>query len=581
MKRLVLPLVAGLLHALLMGLACAPVAWWPAALVAILPLVWAALRAERVLWKDALAVCLGASPFYWYQQQWVFEISSAGYVPLVVYLTVYPGLFVIFLNRLVRAFPRTPLTLLVPIAWTGLEWLRGEVVWDGYAWFLLAHPLIDCRPMSISGSAVGAYGVGAFIAAYAGFSFDLLGTIRPSTRTARSPRVLVAIACTIVIAGAQVALSLVCSSNAATASGEPQLRIGIVQTNVPQSNKVAWTFEQRKADLSEFLAQTRRAAESKPSLIVWPETMFPGGYLQTFEDIAPGGKSLGTRTTSMATGLLDFQRSLGIPMLVGALGADGLRLEADREGSFFKSDRRYNSVFLVDQGQTSPLRYDKIRLTPFGETMPYISYWPWLQDKLLALGASGMSFDLAMGSPDRIGAFEFAPTVPSVGATRPEIVRIVTPICFEITESSLCRKLVNRAAQARARVLIANLTNDGWFGSFDPARQQHQLAARWRSLELGVPVIRSANTGISSITEFGGENRNRLIDVSGRSARVAGVMVDNVTLFRGTTIFRQVGDLCWTFTLLLGAGLIVAFRRGKPNNPAEGASTTSTHGGRT
>ena len=69
--------------------------------------------------------------------------------------------------------------------------------------------------------------------------------------------------------------------------------------------------------------------------------------------------------------------------------------------------------------------------------MPYISAWPWLQEKLLSLGAEGMSFDLAVGSTDRIGAFEFGHTISA--SKRTQMVRVVTPICFEITESSLCR----------------------------------------------------------------------------------------------------------------------------------------------
>ena len=42
---------------------------------------------------------------------------------------------------------------------------------------------------------------------------------------------------------------------------------------------------------------------------------------------------------------------------------------------------RFNSVVLVEPEQASvPPRYDKVVLTPFGETMPYIRAWPWLQD---------------------------------------------------------------------------------------------------------------------------------------------------------------------------------------------------------
>ena len=34
------------------------------------------------------------------------------------------------------------MTALVPLLWVGLECLRGLLVFDGYPWFLLGHPLI-------------------------------------------------------------------------------------------------------------------------------------------------------------------------------------------------------------------------------------------------------------------------------------------------------------------------------------------------------------------------------------------------------------------------------------------------------
>lgn len=582
MKRLLLPLFAGLAHAFLLLLAFPPIGLWPFTLVAIAPLAWFAVRSTRVNWKDAVAASLGASAFYWYQQQWAIEISTAGYFPLVMYLSIYPGLFVYLLNVLVRRYPRVPLSLLVPIAWTGLEWLRGEVVWDGYAWFLISHPLIENEFAPLAGSIVGAYGVGAFIASFVGFGFDFVARSGGSLRSKRRWLAIVTkLACGIAVLLTFLGMSVTAFFYAIYATAEPEIRVGIVQTNLPQSNKVAWELEQRKSDFARFLQLTREAAAKKPSLILWPETMFPGTFLQPFEDVDSRGRTLGSRSTAFTIALLRFQEEMGIPMLVGAIGTEKLRLEQlpDGKNSRFASDHRFNSVFLLKDGLVDPLRYDKIRLTPFGETMPYISSWPWLQEKLLSIGASGMSFDLNRGSTDRIGAFQFAPTVPSPAAKKPEIVRVVTPICFEITESSLCRKLVNRATQGRAKVLIANITNDGWFGSFDPARVEHQMAAQWRSLELGVAVVRAANTGISSVTEYGRGNGNRLINVDGRSARVDGILVENVALFRGTTFFREYGDLCWVFPIALGTLLILAFVRRTPNNSVAATGSSLPTGG--
>src|SRR5262249_19106398 len=145
------------------------------------------------------------------------------------------------------------------------------------------------------------------------------------------------------------------------------------------------------------------------------------------------------------------------------------------------------------------------------------------------VGAGGMSFDLAAGEHLTVFSLELTGTrVPGKPDPACKYLTFVTPICFEATKSELCRRLVYEHGARRAALLI-NVSNDGWFGStqgwrllFTGGRQQHLQAARWRCVELGVPMIRAVNTGISAwidrtgkVRQAGPDNRESLVNVDG------------------------------------------------------------------
>ena len=244
---------------------------------------------------------------------------------------------------------------------------------------------------------------------------------------------------------------------------------------------------------------------------------------------------------------------LGAPLLVGSPAYLGMRVE-ERQWVW---DKAYNSVYLV-HGSPPYQRYDKSFLMPFGETMPYISAWPWLERRLLAIGAGGMSFDLDV-NPD---------------ATRLEVswrkgtVVLATAICFENAMGRVCRRLVYERGRKLADVLV-NVSNEGWFGRNDSGRSQHLQIARFRCVENRVPMIRSVNTGVSVAIDSSG----RLIgpaSVTGDGVAVppreAGWVLAELPLDHRSTLYGRLGDtFAWT-CLLATAGLwsaaVIARRRG-------------------
>jgi apolipoprotein N-acyltransferase len=68
-------------------------------------------------------------------------------------------------------------------------------------------------------------------------------------------------------------------------------------------------------------------------------------------------------------------------------------------------------------------------------------------------------------------------------------------VCFEAIFPDLTREFTRRGSQ-----LLAVVTNDGWFGRLVGAQQHAELAVL-RTVENGVPMIRSANNGISFIAD--------------------------------------------------------------------------------
>ncbi len=229
------------------------------------------------------------------------------------------------------------------------------------------------------------------------------------------------------------------------ADGPVELRVGLVQTGIPQDDK--WDEGTVELIYERLDQLTRAAHRAGPlDLVIWPETALP-------DDV---------RYSQASYDLVYSLCTLGAPLLVGSMDSE------------WPEDRRpvfYNSSFLFDPEGRVVERYDKQHLVLFGEYVPFQRALPFLT----AMTPIQESF--TPGTNATVFRLDQPPVAFSV------------LICFEDTVSRLARK----AVRAGARLLV-NQTNDAWF---DPssASRQHMAQCVLRVVETGVPALRAANTG--------------------------------------------------------------------------------------
>jgi apolipoprotein N-acyltransferase len=164
-----------------------------------------------------------------------------------------------------------------------------------------------------------------------------------------------------------------------------------------------------------------------------------------------------------------MQKTNGSEMLIGGYIQDPTKGEFDIIESVFNASVLMNGTKI----KTS---YHKNILIPFGETLPFGPF----NRQIVSIVPAVSLFARGQGTP--------------LMETK-DGHRFVTPICYEILESNYMRTLLN---QFGGNHFIVNHTNDSWYG--DTAEPwQHLFLSKWRAVEFRLPIVRSTNTGVSSV----------------------------------------------------------------------------------
>ncbi len=145
-----------------------------------------------------------------------------------------------------------------------------------------------------------------------------------------------------------------------------------------------------------------------------------------------------------------------------------------------KQNKIYNSLVVLNNDSELLYKYNKNKLVPFGEFLPFENFFKKVGLKKITQGYQSFSAD------DKREILEI------------DKLKFIPLICYEIIYSGKINQ------NKKYYDFILNISEDGWFGkSIGPA--QHLSHSIFRSIEEGKNVIRSTNNGVSALVNPKGQ----------------------------------------------------------------------------
>ncbi len=223
----------------------------------------------------------------------------------------------------------------------------------------------------------------------------------------------------------------------------PPVTVSLLQGNIAQDLK--WREERLAPTMQRYRDLVLR---STGQLVILPETAIPLFY----DEVPP--EYLGE--------LAQIVRARGGDLVVGMPERD------------FQTRSYFNSVMSLGSAPTQI--YRKHHLVPFGEYIPLKPVFGWFVDMMqIPLG------EFSRGSLQQI---------PLAVASQ----QVAMNICYE---DVFGEEIITQLPRA---TVLANVSNDAWFGD-SIAPRQHLQISQMRAMETGRPLLRATNTGMTAIVD--------------------------------------------------------------------------------
>ena len=430
------------------------------------------------------------SSLYWLIHSLTFEEIFKPLIPFaIILIPLFLGTFYGLATLVCSIFKlskKISSILIFSIIFGSVEYIRGSI-FGGFPWNLIIFSLTEFLPLIQILSLLGTYSLNLIL-----ISFLLIPSVIFLKYKKKEKFFIIFSAFILMISNYIYGLSVIKKDN----SIQNQNLNFIIKIVSPKTEINKFFQDINSYELIEELIYLSSPNKFKKTVFIFPEGTFPSVYL---DDLIQYSHLFSNNYSDEHNIILGVNR--------------------------FKNNKTFNSMAVIDKDTNILNIYDKNKLVPFGEFLPFENFLDKFGLKKITRGYGSFSH----GDERKIieiNGINFLPL-----------------ICYEIIYSG-------RLNQTKSDFdIILNISEDGWFGnSIGP--YQHFSHLIFRSIEEGKNSIRSANNGISAFINYKGEIVNEI-----KSTERGVIELKSFKLIK-KTFFSSHGNKIFFYFLLIYTSLI-------------------------
>ncbi len=439
---------------------------------------------------------------YWISISLTFDSNFKFLIPISIifvpaFISIFFGISTLITKLFLSQKKIITSVLIFSLVFSIIEYIRG-IVLSGFPWNLIAYSFSNQTQFIQINSLVGIYG------------FNLLCitlfTVPAILITRKSKKNIYFMVIVVILVISNLIYGHISLNNLNIKGNENKYNIVTVSTNVSlerfySSNVDEYSIIQNLINLSD-----PKKYFGKKTIFIWPEGVLPSTYMSNINSY----KEIFIK---------NFDKDHFI--LLGLNRKDILNGKTEY----------YNSIAVIDYQSNIIDYYDKKKLVPFGEFLP-------LENVLSLIGLKSLT--------NNYQSYTKGKDKKAILNIEDINLKLLATICYEIIYAGSLNNNLDYD-------FIINISEDGWFGnSIGP--YQHYVHSKFRSIEQGKALIRSANNGISAIINPNGKIKS-LIDLEETGS------IDTNEINHKPTLFAEYGNKMYLALTFIYIFLLLSIRR--------------------